>query len=69
AHWAEIRIQQEDGRRLVSVRDDGEGFDENGVARGEGLKNMRQRASGIGAGFTLTSRRGVGTTLEIALRG
>jgi signal transduction histidine kinase len=69
AHWAEIRIHEQDGRRLVSVRDDGEGFDEERVARGEGLKNMRQRASGIGAAFTLTSSRGVGTTLEIALRG
>jgi signal transduction histidine kinase len=69
AHWAEIRIREQDGRRLVSVRDDGEGFDEEGVARGEGLKNMRQRATGIGAAFTLRSAQGVGTTLEIALRG
>jgi signal transduction histidine kinase len=72
ANWAELRIFEKEHRRLVIVRDDGDGFDasEQQANRhaGQGLKNMRKRAASIGAAFSLTSKPGVGTTLEVALR-
>jgi signal transduction histidine kinase len=74
ADWAELKIVETGGQRKVIVRDDGEGFedDKHGDGRhgaGQGLKNMRKRASSIGADFTISSKPGMGTTLEVALRG
>jgi signal transduction histidine kinase len=48
--------------------DDGEGFDEDEIAPGQGLKNMRARAASIGGGFRLRSAPGRGTALEVILR-
>ncbi len=55
-------------RRFVSIRDDGEGFDGYTAAAGQGLNNIRARAKAIKGGFTLTSRPGRGTALEVVLR-
>ena len=52
----------------MSIRDDGEGFDGDSTAAGQGLKNIRARAKTIEGGFTLTSRPGRGTALEVVLR-
>jgi signal transduction histidine kinase len=68
AHRAEVWIGQRLGRRIVSVRDDGIGFDGGEAAAGQGLKNMRLRAKTIEGGFELRSRPGRGTALEVVLR-
>jgi signal transduction histidine kinase len=69
ARRAEVWIGQRLGRRIVSVRDDGVGFDGGGAsAAGQGLKNMRLRAKSIDGGFELRSRPGRGTALEVVLR-
>jgi signal transduction histidine kinase len=68
ARHAEVLIGQRDGRRVVRVRDDGAGFDGAEAPAGQGLKNMRRRAESIDGGFSLTSRPGVGTALEVVLR-
>jgi signal transduction histidine kinase len=54
--------------RLVTVRDDGSGFEPATDAAAQGLKNMRQRAAAIGGAFSLTTRPGAGTALEVVLR-
>ena len=56
------------GRRIVSVSDDGVGFDGEEAAAGQGLRNMRLRANTIDGGFNLRSRPGRGTALEVVLR-
>ena len=69
ARRAEVRIGQDGTRRVVSVRDDGVGFDdESDAAAGQGLKNMRRRAATIDGGFALRSRPGRGTAVEVTLR-
>ncbi len=69
ARRAEVVIgQRAFGQRFVAVRDDGEGFDEEDVQPGQGLKNMRARAQSIEGGFTLVSKRGLGTEFEVVLR-
>jgi signal transduction histidine kinase len=68
AQRAEVWIGQRLGRRIVSVRDDGVGFDGEEGAAGQGLKNMRLRAKTIDGGFALRSRPGRGTALEVVLR-
>jgi signal transduction histidine kinase len=68
ARRAEVWIGQRLGRRIVSVRDDGVGFDGAEAAAGQGLKNMRLRASSIDGGLQLRSHPGRGTALEVVLR-
>jgi signal transduction histidine kinase len=69
AKHADVTIGQRPfGERFVTIRDDGEGFDGEIVAAGQGLKNMRARAESIEGGFTLNSQRGRGTALEVVLR-
>ncbi len=68
AQRADVWIGQRLGRRIVSVRDDGVGFDGEEAPAGQGLKNMRQRAQTIDGGLALRSRPGRGTSLEVVLR-
>jgi signal transduction histidine kinase len=68
ARRAEVVIGVRDGERFVLVRDDGEGFDGESPGAGQGLKNIRARTENIEGGFTLTSRPGFGTALEVVLR-
>jgi signal transduction histidine kinase len=66
---AEVTIAQRPyGERFVTIRDDGDGFDGEEVAAGQGLKNMRARAASIEGGFSLRSTPGRGTALEVVLR-
>jgi signal transduction histidine kinase len=65
---AEVVIGDRAGERFVSVRDDGDGFDDDGGPAGQGLKNMRARADSIEGDFSLRSRPGRGTALEVVLR-
>jgi signal transduction histidine kinase len=68
ARRAKVRIAERGGERFVTVVDDGSGFDEDEIAAGQGLKNMRARAASIGGGFRLVSTPGRGTALEVVLR-
>jgi signal transduction histidine kinase len=68
ARQAEVRIGERAGDRFVTVADDGAGFAEDGIAPGQGLKNMRARAAAIGGGFRVVSAPGRGTALEVVLR-
>jgi signal transduction histidine kinase len=68
AKRAEVWIGSRLGRRIVRVRDDGVGFEGEGAAAGQGLKNMRLRADTIDGGFNLRSRPGRGTAVEVVLR-
>ena len=68
ARRAEVVIAMRADERFVSIRDDGEGFDGQATAAGQGLKNIRARTENIEGGFTLTSRPGFGTALEVVLR-
>ena len=66
---AEVVIgQRAFGERFVTIHDDGEGFDGDESAAGQGLRNMRARAESIQGGFSLNTAPGRGTALEVVLR-
>jgi signal transduction histidine kinase len=65
----DVRIAIEEGRRLVTIVDDGRGFEGGEAAAGQGLRNIRARTASIGGDFRLLTRPGRGTALEVALRG
>jgi len=68
AQRAEVRIEQRDGRRVVTIVDDGEGFDRDDAEGGQGLRNIRARIASIGAALALQTSPGAGTALEVTLR-
>jgi signal transduction histidine kinase len=49
------------------VTDNGSGFDENTVRKGNGLRNIRQRIQEIGGTFALRSGEGTGTTVQYSV--
>jgi signal transduction histidine kinase len=66
ASRATVRVEEQSGRVLVEIRDDGRGFDPNGSPTGHyGLESMRSRAAEIDAALTITSTRGGGTVIQI----
>lgn len=67
ARHAVVEIRQAGGRRVVTVRDDGVGFDER-TEVGQGLANMRRRAEEIEGSLSVRSAPGRGTSLEVVLR-
>ena len=68
ARSAAVSISQAGGRRVVSVRDNGSGFEDDDPGAGQGLKNMRTRAASIEGVFSLRSSPGRGTAIEVVLR-
>ena len=68
ASHVEVSITQRAGRRVVTVSDDGVGFDETAVVPGQGVANMRSRAHAIDGALTLRSDPGRGTAIEVVLR-
>jgi signal transduction histidine kinase len=72
ARHADVRITRRGGRRVLVVVDDGTGFESEAAqekaSAGQGLQNIRRRATSIGAAFALRSSPGHGTALEVVLR-
>jgi signal transduction histidine kinase len=69
AQATNVRVQLMNGGPIrLSVEDDGIGFDPTVASpTGFGLVTMRERAAAIGGDFRVSSRRGHGTLVEIAL--
>jgi len=49
---------------ILAIEDDGIGFDARGSSTGSGLRNMRERAAGIGGTLRISSSKGRGTKLR-----
>ncbi|MCA8832791.1 sensor histidine kinase [Hymenobacter pini] len=66
---ATITLEYEQGRLLLTVHDDGVGFDPTAPARGSGngLVNMRARAAAMRGQLTIHSAPGQGTTLQLSV--
>jgi two-component system sensor histidine kinase UhpB len=63
----EITLQQTGKKLKMTVADNGNGFDEHNVKRGNGLGNMHARAKELSAQFTLTSILDRGTHIELEM--
>ena len=68
ASHVEVSITQRASRRVVTISDNGVGFDETAVVDGQGVANMRSRALAIDGALTLRSDPGRGTAIEVVLR-
>jgi two-component system, NarL family, sensor histidine kinase UhpB len=61
----EINIQQQDHTLIMSIKDNGQGFDEQKVKAGNGLRNVHERAKEINASLELKSTVGAGTEVTL----
>ncbi len=59
-----FEIMRENGHFVVTLTDDGPGFDLNTCTRGHGLRNMQTRAQVIGGELEISSTPGLGTTIR-----
>jgi signal transduction histidine kinase len=66
ARSVKVVVWQERSKILLSVEDDGLGFDA-GRVRGLGLVGMEERVHHLGGEFSIHSRRGVGTSVAVEL--
>lgn len=63
-----VKLSRRSNQLLLSLADDGKGFDPNQTSKGIGIDNMRKRAEIIGGRFDLSSNsNGSSLTIEIAL--
>ena len=71
ATHAEVSLRADNGFLDLTITDDGQGFDPNGVPQDErahfGLSTLRERADAIGALLTLDSCPGSGTCVFVRL--
>lgn len=66
-----ITLEYEDDELEVCVQDDGQGFDSQAHKKGKrvswGLKNMEERATLLGGRFSVSSKQGEGTKIEVSI--
>lgn len=65
--FVDIRVEIVAGRALVSVADQGSGFDGDTVVKGLGLKNLEERVAELGGESSVRSVLGVGTVVEVSI--
>lgn len=63
-----ISITVEDNRFNLVISDNGKGYDVNAIKKGNGLNNIKSRASEINADLAMLSSPGSGSTIELNLR-
>jgi signal transduction histidine kinase len=72
ARQAEVRLSLENGFLLVSIRDNGQGFNPWAWSGDQGahfgLQTMRERAEMVGASLSIESEPGKGTTVVVRLK-
>ncbi len=66
ARTVRVVVRQEDSRIVLTVEDDGRGFDARRV-RGLGLVGMEERVRHLGGAFHISSNPGSGTKLNVEL--
>jgi signal transduction histidine kinase len=62
-----VSVLERDGSVMITVRDDGRGFDPATPSRGFGLLGMRERAELVDGSLEVNSRPGEGTVVTVVL--
>lgn len=60
-------VEHKPGKLILQLKDNGNGFDPNDESRGNGLKNMRERAEALGGALKIESKTNGGTTITLTL--
>jgi signal transduction histidine kinase len=65
ASHATVRLSRQGSNALLSIDDDGVGFDPRAGSVGNGMRNMRERAESLHGDLAVTSHNGEGTKLSV----
>ena len=65
AATAKVSLTRQGADAVLSINDNGVGFDTGGESMGNGLRNMRERAASLRGSLEVSSRDGQGTRLRI----
>ena len=60
-----VSIKEMDDNIQLSIIDDGKGFDIDHTKQTHGITSMRQRAASINGQFTIQSKPGEGTQIQV----
>ncbi len=63
----DFEVKKKDNKFCIEITDDGKGFDEERVQKGNGLFNMRKRANNINANLTIESNANRGTKIRVEI--
>ncbi|MES2777574.1 MAG: ATP-binding protein [Bacteroidota bacterium] len=63
----EVQLKNDSQQTLLFVKDDGKGFDRSRIKEGNGLGNMQERASDMGACIEILTSEGQGTVVQVKL--
>lgn len=64
AQHAAVRLARNGATAVLSIEDDGVGFDSGADSTGNGLRNMRERADAMGGKLRVSSKAGKGTKVR-----
>ena len=65
AATATVSLSRQGADAVLTIDDDGVGFDAAGASVGNGLRNMRERAASLRGSLEVSSRNGQGTRLRV----
>ena len=65
ANRAAVKLARRGANAVLSIEDDGVGFDTSASSTGNGLRNLRERATALGGPLHVTSGAGKGTVLRV----
>lgn len=67
ASAVELDAVSSKGLFVLTIRDNGQGFDANAISGGNGLNNFRSRSESIGGTIEIQSTPGNGTTIRLSV--
>jgi signal transduction histidine kinase len=63
-----FETQKKDDRLIITIQDNGKGFDSQAASQGAGLRNLQNRSKLINANLTISSEPGKGTAMTISIK-
>jgi signal transduction histidine kinase len=61
----QLSVYTSNGKLIIKVTDNGNGYDTSATTEGNGLKNIMNRSQQIGYKVTILSAEGQGTTVQL----
>jgi len=68
AECAEVMLYENNQNFILSVKDDGVGFEKEKVSNGNGLSNLANRALGLGGVLEINSNKKTGTVVSLVVK-
>jgi signal transduction histidine kinase len=68
ANTIKLEAKKENDRLVITIQDNGQGFNTQTVSAGSGLRNLEKRSKMIGAELSVSSEPGKGTCVTISVK-